>query len=226
MADALSTPGPIVVIPAYNEEGTIAAIVSAARGQGYAVLVVNDRSQDGTRAAALLAGAEVLDLPVRIGAWGATQAGMRFALRLGRRVVVTLDGDGQHPPEDIATLAGPVAAGRADLVIGSCTERGSAARQLAWRMFRSITGLRVQDLTSGFRAYGPKAARVMIGAEAVLADYQDLGVLLLARRRGLRVEETPVRMCPRASGKSHIFSSWLKVGRYMVYSVALAFMRR
>lgn len=216
----------LVVIPAYNEEATIAGVVAAVRGLGYPVVVVNDASTDGTVAAARRAGAEVLDLPLRQGAWGAALTGFLLASRRGVRVVVTMDADGQHSPADLEALLVPIEEDRADLVIGSCVGRGSALRKFAWRLFRALSGLCVQDLTSGFRAYGPRAARAMLTPETVLADYQDLGVLLLARRRALRVEEIPVRMCPRSVGKSHVFSSWLQVARYMAYTAVLAGMRR
>lgn len=216
----------VAVIPALNEEATIGMVVEAVLGQGFPAIVVNDASRDRTSAAARRAGATVLDLPCRLGAWGATQAGMRLGLRLGHRLIVTLDGDGQHEAADIRTLVAPVADGAADIAIGSCPARGDAARQAAWRLFRVLSGLEVGDLTSGFRAYSQKAARAMLGPEATLADYQDLGLLLLARRRAIRLREVPVRMRPRVQGESHIFSSWPKVARYMAYTLAIACTKR
>ena len=221
-----AAPRNIVVIPAFDEEATIASIVEEVRIQGYPVSVVNDASTDGTSSAARSAGALVLDLPCRLGAWGATQAGMLQAIRTGYHNVVTIDGDGQHPPGDISTLLTPVAENTADIVIGSCAARGSIARHTAWRLFRALSGLRFEDLTSGFRAYNLEAARASLGAEATLADYQDLGILLLARRKSFRVQEVPVRMHPRLVGKSRVFSSWLRVLRYMIYTLIIACMRR
>lgn len=216
----------VVVIPALNEEATIADIVSRVRALGLPVIVVNDASEDNTSRTALASGAEVLDLPCRLGAWGATQAGMHRALRCGYGNVVTLDGDGQHPPDAIHALLAPIRTGEADIVIGSCVTRASTARHLAWKLFQLLSGLRLTDITSGFRAYNLPATRCMLTAEATLADYQDLGILLLARRRAFRVHEVPVAMRQRAVGKSHIFSSWLKVARYMVYTVTVACTRR
>ena len=216
----------VVVIPALNEEATIAEIVSRVRALGLPVIVVNDASEDATASRARASGAEVLDLPCRLGAWGATQAGMHRALRCGYGNVVTLDGDGQHPPDDIHALLAPIRSCEADIVIGSCVTRASTARHLAWKLFQLISGLRLSDITSGFRAYNLSATRSMLSAEATLADYQDLGILLLARRRKFRVREIPVSMCPRVVGKSHIFSSWLKVARYMVYTITVACTRR
>lgn len=219
-------PQTMVIIPALDEQATIATIVSAVLAQGLPVVVVNDASTDRTAEAARAAGAVVLDLPCRLGAWGAAQAGMLHALRLGCRHVVTIDGDGQHPPGDIRSLLAPILSNEADIVIGSCTARASAARRLAWRLFQLLSGLSLNDITSGFRAYNLPATRAMLSAEATLADYQDLGILLLARRRHYRIHESPVAMCARAVGKSHIFSSWLKVARYMVYTVTIACTRR
>lgn len=224
-----TSPGPgraVVVIPAWNEEPTIGGVVREVLRQGYPAIVVNDDSNDGTSAAARAAGAAVLDLPCRLGAWGAAQAGIRLGLRSGHQAIVTLDGDGQHLPADISALVAPIAARTADITIGSCLERGSPARQAAWRLFKALSGIAVADLTSGFRAYSRPAAGAMMGAEATLADYQDLGVLLLARRRAFRLLEIPVRMRQRAVGKSHIFSSWLKVARYMMYTLTIACTQR
>ncbi len=224
---AVTAPRPsIVVIPTLNEEATIAQIVLEVRAQGLPVIVVNDASDDHTSRNARDSGAIVLDLPCRLGAWGATQAGMLQALRGGYGNIVTLDGDGQHPPGDIIHLLAPLRSGSADIVIGSCLGRGSPARHMAWKLFQFLSGLALSDITSGFRAYSLPAARAMLCAEATLADYQDLGILLLARRRNFRVLEVPVTMCPRAVGKSHIFSSWLKVARYMVYTTTIACTRR
>ncbi|GAB6124843.1 glycosyltransferase family 2 protein [Humidesulfovibrio idahonensis] len=216
----------IVVIPVLDEEPTIASLVRAILAMGLPVVVVNDTSGDRSAAIAREAGARVLDLPWRMGAWGAAQTGICLGLREGYGRIITIDGDGQHDPQDIARLLAPFSTGEADIIIGSCTERGSAARRIAWRFFRTLTGLKTKDFTSGYRAYNRKAARCLLNDEATLADYQDLGVLLAARRHGLRIMEIPVDMRQRGAGKSHIFSSWLKVTQYLVYTFAIACMRR
>ncbi len=216
----------IVVIPVLDEESTIAPLVQAIRATGLPVVVVNDASSDQSAARAREAGARVLDLPWRMGAWCAAQAGICLGLREGYGRLITIDGDGQHNPEDIAKLLAPLAEGKADIVIGSCTARGSVARRIAWRFFRTLSGLTIKDFTSGYRAYSRQAAQCLLGDEASLADYQDLGVLLAARRHGLRIVEIAVDMRQRSTGKSHIFSSWLKVAQYLVYTFAIACTRR
>jgi glycosyltransferase involved in cell wall biosynthesis len=211
-----------VLIPAWNEEATVADVVGKIRESGiYDVIVINDASTDRTAERAAVAGAKVLSLPVNLGAWGATQTGIRFALKKGYHRVITMDADGQHLSSAIPHLLTPIAAGNANIVIGSCTERGSHARKLAWRFFRGVTGLEIEDLTSGFRAYDLPAMEMLASEKATLLEYQDIGVLLLLMHSGLRIQEMKVPMCVRLSGSSKIFSSWFKVAEYLLLNLIL-----
>jgi hypothetical protein len=211
-----------VLVPAWNEEVTVADVVSKIRNDcQYDVIVINDASTDQTAERAAAAGATVLNLPINLGAWGATQTGIRFALKRGYRQVITMDADGQHLPAAIPDLLVPIAAGEADMVIGSCTQRGSRARKMAWRFFRGMTGLEIEDLTSGFRAYDLAAMKILASKKATLLEYQDVGVLLLLIHAGLRMREIKVPMCVRVSGSSKIFSSWFKVAEYLLLTLIL-----
>jgi hypothetical protein len=105
------------------------------------------------------------------------------------------------------------------MVIGSCTERGSHARKIAWRFFRGMTGLEIEDLTSGFRAYDLPAMTILASGKATLLEYQDIGVLLLLVHSGLRIQEVQVPMQLRLSGSSKIFSSWFKVAEYLLLNL-------
>ena len=214
----------LIVIPALNEAATVADVVRKARAQsGANVVVVDDGSDDDTRATALAAGAIVLRAPLWQGAWGAIQTGMRYAVRHGYAGVITLDADNQHDPAYVPrTIA---AAQGADVVIGSYPKRGSAARRLAWAYLRLLTGFDMDDLTSGFRYYNGVACRLLAGEEATLLDYQDIGVLLLLRRSGLTIAEVEVPMSPRQAGKSRVFASWWKVARYMAETSLLCLAR-
>lgn len=215
-----------MVIPARDEAPTVEGLVrGAARSAGCEVLVVSDASTDGTATAARRGGARVIELPLHLGAWGATQAGLRYALRHGFDTVVTLDADGQHDPGSLPQLIAAQALGGADVVIGTYPERLSRAKRLAWGWFRSLTGLAIEDLTSGLRVYGPRAVALLARAEATLLDYQDVGVLLLLRRHGLRLVEVPAVMYPRGSGHSRVFASWLVVARYMAQTTVLCLAR-
>ncbi len=214
----------LAVIPARNEAGTVAAIVRGVIASvGCDVLVVSDASTDETAALAKAAGAAVIDLPCRLGAWGATQTGMRYAQRNRYGVVMTLDADGQHHPQELPALLAEQRRCGANVLIGTYAQRLSAAKRLAWRYFRLLTGIGVQDFTSGLRVYDRRAVRALASREASLLDYQDLGVLMLLRKKGLTLHETPTVMSPRYQGGSRVFSSWLMVSRYMLHTTVLCF---
>jgi len=221
--DPIAEPRLAVVMPAKDEAAVVAAVVASVRRclPGAVVIVVDDASGDDTAAVAEAASAVVLRLPVSLGAWGAAQTGMRYALRLGCDTVVTMDADGQHRAEEIPKLLQARRATGADVVIGAYPERGSRLRRLAWRLFRLLSGFSFADLTSGFRLYDHAALCLLASPRATLLEYQDLGVLLLVRARGLVIAETPVTMRPRLDGKSRVFASWWRVGWYMVQTVFL-----
>ena len=211
-----------VLIPALNEEKSIREVILGVKktitGE---IVVIDDASSDATAKVAREEGAKVLPLLLRLGAWGAARTGIRYANRHLFEIAVTMDADGQHLPESIAALIDPILLNQADVVIGSCTERGSAPRKMSWFFFRKITGLNVRDLTSGFRAYNAAAMDAVMTADTALLDYQDIGVLLALNKAGFRILEVPVRMCPRSSGHSRVFSSWWHVFRYLVITLVL-----
>ena len=216
----------IALIPAHNEAATVGNIVTQICSLWRCpVVVIDDCSTDNTVQIARAAGASVLPLAIQLGAWGAIQTGLRYALRQGFRTAVTLDADGQHEPQDIGALLCPLMTGEADVAIGAFPERASRARRLAWSYFRFLTGLELEDITSGFRAYNHTAMTALASREASLLDYQDVGVLLILRRRGLRSVEVPVSMQPRAIGGSKIFRSWWVVGKYMLQTSLLCLAR-
>jgi hypothetical protein len=151
------------------------------------------------------------------------QLGIRHALAHRHKAVITMDADGQHEVAEIPALL--AAADQADVVIGAHPQRASFLRQLAWRWFRMIAGFELRDLTSGFRYYNAQAIQILAQDEATLIDYQDVGVLLLLRKAGLRLVEVPVSMNLRQVGRSRIFDSWFSVLRYMATTTLLCFAR-
>ncbi|MBY0454654.1 MAG: glycosyltransferase [Burkholderiaceae bacterium] len=214
----------LIVIPARDEASTIGAMLHRLRAAGWMdVLVIDDQSTDDTGTIARQAGATVLRPTLSMGAWGGMQTGIRHALAQGYRTVITMDADGQHEVEEIATLLH--VRDQADLVIGAFPERASALRQMAWRWFRELAGFDLRDLTSGFRLYNRAAMRVLATREATLLDYQDLGALIMVRRAGLQIVEVPVSMNLRVAGQSRIFNSWISVGRYMAATTLLCLAR-
>lgn len=211
----------ILVMPAQDEAHTISSLIAEIRALGFHdILVVDDYSSDLTANIAKTAGAKVISLPYNMGAWKATQTGIRYALKNGYNHAITMDADGQHSPRDLAKLLAKSKEGY-DVVIGSCIERGSKARLLAWKIFKVMSQLNINDLTSGFRVYNRASIEVLASRKATMLEYQDMGVLFLIKHFGLKYVEVPVDMRERQSGISRIFSSWFAVINYMIYSVIL-----
>jgi glycosyltransferase involved in cell wall biosynthesis len=232
---ARERPGDVlVVIPAFNEEGSVGGIVTAVRALGYPALGVDDGSRHRTSDAAGAAGAVVLRLPVNLGVGGALRCGFRYAVTHGYRVVVQCDADGQHDPAQIATLLDALHEHDAQLVVGSRFASGSGSyetgrvrrmvmRRLA-RMASRRTGVTISDATSGFRAIGGN----LLGAFASTYPTEYLGdtieSLARAGRAGYRVVEVPVEMRAREVGvstASSISSAW-----YLVRVVAAVWLQR
>jgi glycosyltransferase involved in cell wall biosynthesis len=211
-----------IVIPAMNEELTISSVLSDIRAlYDYEVIVVNDGSSDYTVDVAEQHGAIVLNHVVNMGAWRATQTGMRYAYKNGYDRVVCIDADGQHDVEGIETLLSRLDEGF-DLVVGSCTSRGSMARHIAWRTFKTLTGSSIRDITSGFRAYSHNALSILVSRQATMLEYQDVGVLLMMKQANLSMSEVQVSMQERQDGISRIFNSWSAVFTYLLYTLVLS----
>jgi glycosyltransferase involved in cell wall biosynthesis len=142
-----------VVIPAFNEEDGIAAVIAPLLARGFReVLVVDDGSSDATAARATAAGARVVRHPYNKGNGAAVKTGIREALG---EVVLMMDADGQHDPGEAASIYGSI--GTFDMVIGARASKDQAfTRALGNALFKALaswlTGRPIPDLTSGFRA--------------------------------------------------------------------------
>ena len=213
---------PLVVIPAYNEDATLPDVITSLASQGfYDVVVIDDASTDNTALVAKKLGAKVITLEHNLGAWKAVQTGIRYGYKKKYKQIITFDADGQHLVESIPHLLQIQQQSQVDVVIGSCTQRGSFLRHVAWGMFRFLSGVEVKDLTSGLRLYNQKAIQVLASEQASLVEYQDVGILLLLRKAGLNKREVNVQMEKRKNGASRIFHSWGAVSYYMAYTTVL-----
>ena len=222
-----STPKAAILIPAFNEEQVIGSVIAEIRAEhDFNIYVIDDASTDDTIAVARAAGATVIPLPVQLGAWGATQTGFRYILRHGYDLAISMDADGQHEACSLKTLLEPVTSGAADVSIGACTKRGSLARKIAWIIMRRVSGLSLEDITSGFRVYNRAAIGELASWKATILDYQDVGVLLLLQSRGLKIVDVPVIMQDRTNGRSRIFRSWAMVIYYMLHTLLLGLTKR
>ncbi|MEY2425095.1 MAG: hypothetical protein QOI61_667 [Actinomycetota bacterium] len=199
----------LVIIPAYNEEASVGAVVDHVRAAQpkIDVLVVDDGSTDATAAKARAAGAVVIRLPFNLGVGGAMRVGYRFALEEAYDAAVQVDADGQHDPTELTALLDALP--QADIVIGArFAGRGDyparGPRRWAMRLLaRSLSrtcGTPLTDVTSGFRAVN----RRVISLFALHYPSEYLGdtveSLVMAGRAGLRVIQVPVAMRPRLAG--------------------------
>ncbi|MGN6744055.1 MAG: glycosyltransferase family 2 protein [Amnibacterium sp.] len=199
----------LVVVPAYNEAGSIADVLKGVQAAVPAahLLVVDDGSTDRTRAIALAEGATVLSLPFNLGVGGAMRTGFRYAVRNGYTRVVQVDADGQHDPAQIPALLEALA--RADVVIGArfagtgeYVVRGPrrwAMRMLA-RYLSRVTRTGLTDVTSGFRASGETAVELFAQHYPVEYLGDTVESLVIAAFAGLRVAQVAVSMRPRPVG--------------------------
>ncbi len=207
-------PKVLVIIPAFNESGSIARVVHEVLAQpiDVQVLVIDDGSSDDTALHARMAGASVVRLPFNLGIGGAVQTGYRYAFLKGYDVAVQVDGDGQHDAAYLEEIVRCVAEGCADMAIGSRFLEGkkgfrsSNVRRVGIRflgfLIRCVTGVDIKDSTSGFRACGRKLIEVF--AAYYPHDYPEPESIVVAWRMGCRLTEVPVIMRARVSGKSSI----------------------
>ncbi len=137
-----------------------------------------------------------------------------------------MDADGQHEAIWIESLLQPVIEGRAGVTIGCCVQRGSVLRKIAWKLMKAVSGLALEDITSGFRLYGPKSLEVLASPAATLLEYQDVGVLVLLQGKGVKIADVEVTMLPRRSGTSRVYHSWFVVMYYMCHTLLLSFSKR
>jgi glycosyltransferase involved in cell wall biosynthesis len=201
----------VAFIPALNEIGTIAEVVTAAASVVDAVIVVDDGSTDGTGDAALAAGATVIRHPRNLGVGAAISSGLTRALELGADVMIQIDCDGQHDSQYVPHLLAKVRSGEADLVIGTRFELGfqmGLIRRLVLRCFAypisARLGVKVSDPTSGFRAFSPLAASTLAPVFPVKYLSDTVEVLYLAAEHNLRVATVPVHMRERVAGKPSV----------------------
>jgi glycosyltransferase involved in cell wall biosynthesis len=218
----------VVVIPAFNEEEAIGAVLEAvpreAGGLPVDTLVVDDGSSDRTAPVALAAGVYVAALEENSGQGSALRLGYRLAREHGAKYIVTLDADGQWDPADVSRLLEPILGDEADFVLGSRvlgrTETDDSFRQAGVRVFafvvRLLTGVRVTDTSSGVRAFVAEVTETVRQEEP---QYQASELLVGAICQGYRVAERPVVMHKRTAGESkkgHNVLYGLRYGRTLL----------
>jgi glycosyltransferase involved in cell wall biosynthesis len=195
-----------IVIPAYNEEPTVAAVVSEiprqAAGLKTEVIVVVDGARDATAARAAGAGALVCDVPVNRGQGAALRLGYWLARARGAQIITTIDADGQYEPEEIARVVQPILDDSADFVSGSrrlgaelTTDR---TRHLGVLVFGALISVLVRHRITD-PACGLRAMRAELTGDVVLEQpqYQASELMISAALHGYRLAEVPSTMRDR-----------------------------
>lgn len=213
----------LVIIPCYNEEENLVRVVERLQSSYPAAdyLVVNDCSTDASGEILREKGYNHISLPVNLGIGGGVQSGYLYAVQHGYDITVQMDGDGQHNPKHLDEVIAPVANGTLDMCIGSrfITKEGfqtSTLRRTGINILsffiRLLTGAKVKDVTSGFRACNRDLTAFY--AENYAQDYPEPEAIISGIVNGYRIGEVPVQMEERMGGQSSI--SPLKGAYYMV----------
>ena len=202
----------LLIVPAYNEEEAIVKVATSIRQAGYDFVVVNDGSQDSTREICRRENIPILDLCSNLGIGGAVQCGHMYAREHGYDIDIQFDGDGQHDIRYVPTLVDAIQNG-ADLVIGSrfidadvndFLSTGLRRLGIRWLSgaIKFMTGERIIDVTSGFRACNHRA--IGLFSQEYPIDYPEPESIVTAIKHHLTVKEVPVKMNERQGGASSI----------------------
>jgi len=227
-------------MPAYNEENTIGEVLKKAisvmkmleKRFEIKYIVVDDASNDATGDVARSLGAIVLSHEENRGYGASVKTFLAYALRSEADIIVLMDADGQHPPEEIPKLLKPILRDEADVVIGSRFLQGHTSwipslkkiGILFYSLLASaLTRKRITDVTSGFRAMNRRAIKLV--APIYPDNYPAVGTTIYMGLKGLRVMEVPVKMRPRKVGSSYIrgralLSYHIKVLKYIIKMLA------
>jgi glycosyltransferase involved in cell wall biosynthesis len=222
-----------IIIPVYNEELTIGNIIDRAKvaagkiGLPYEIIVINDMSYDRSLEVALKRKVRVFSLKTHLGKGYALRAG--FAQARGD-VIVTIDSDGSHWPEELNEVLAPVLAGEVDMVIGSryMNHKHVAARKLnkfGVRIFNYLiqlfTGVAITDSQSGYRAM---KREVLEGQKLKSGEYEiESEMLVKTAKAGFRVAEVPITFEQRTYGHSGVDP--MVDGSKILFSIFMAYLK-
>jgi glycosyltransferase involved in cell wall biosynthesis len=187
-----------IVIPAYNEEKTVASIIKQCKKYSNHIIVVDDASSDNTESEALHAGATVLTHLVNLGLGGAIKTGSDFACNKGFDIIVHIDADGQHYPSDLPKALNLLKKNKLDIVFGSrfITENERPFVKLVGNYFLNIAflllwGIPVTDSQTGFRVMTTDSWKEM---DVNTPGYEvSSRIVCEVKRKGLKYGEAPIK---------------------------------
>jgi len=208
----LSDGAPIhIIIPAYNEAENIGEVLKRIPEQVYGLftksMVIVDGATDHTAEVVRGLNQAAVSYTINRGGGSALKAGYDLALESGADIIVTLDADGQHKPEEISILVKPILDDEADLVNGSRVlgsyEKDSTLRAAGITLFNllisALTMTRITDSSNAFRAI---RASMLPRLDLRQTQFHTSELLIEALKKGLRVKEVPITVQLRASGHS------------------------
>lgn len=204
----------LVIIPCYNEQGSIVNLVNEVASYGYDYLVINDCSVDDTHSLLKENNIKHLDLPINLGIAGVTQVGFKYAKDNNYDCVINIDGDGQHLPLYMNELINEIYDG-CDYVVGSrfvdkkkpFSIRMFGSRIICW-LIKIKTGKSVSDPTSGMRALGKKVIEEFAESMNFYAEPDAMCYLI---HKNFNVKEVQVEMRERKTGVSYFHNPFKSV---------------
>lgn len=205
-----------VVIPAYNEQDSIAMVVNDILSISYPdfqiiPIVINDCSTDNTADVVKALNCVLLDLPVNLGIGGAVQTGFKYAFENDFDYAIQVDGDGQHPASEISKLLSEAEKGKHNIIIGSrfIEKKGfqsSGMRRFGINFLRNLiklfSGKTIYDNTSGFRLIDKKVLELV--ANDYPDEYPEPESIIMFSKKGFTIKEVAVEMKERQGGESSI----------------------
>lgn len=209
----------LIIVPAYNEEENIVAVIEELKSvyPQYDYVIVNDGSLDKTSHICKEQGYNLISLPLNLGLSGAFRSGMKFAYRNGYDCALQFDADGQHDPQYIETMLRQMEENGSDIVIGSRYVQDkktfslrAAGNSVIDAFIAVTTGTKLTDSTSGFRLYSRRIIRFY--AQYMNYDPEPDTIAYLIRC-GAKVEEVQVSMRKRMAG--HSYFHFTSIAKYM-----------
>jgi glycosyltransferase involved in cell wall biosynthesis len=189
----------VVAIPAFNEEIAIGSMVLRSRKYADKVIVVDDGSKDRTAEIANMAGAEVIHHFINRGKGAAIKDAFEYATKANADILVLIDGDGQHNPDEIPVLLAPILKGEVDMVNGSRFLANVGNHVPKYRRFglevltmatNAGTQMNITDTQNGFRAFSKKTFNSFSFGQSGMAIESEM--LMDAAKSEMRIKEVPI----------------------------------
>lgn len=209
-AGRVESPRVIVVIPCFNEEVSIGSVILRSAAYADQVVVVDDGSSDKTADIARMAGARIISHGINKGKGAGIRSAFEYAKKAGAGVLVLLDGDGQHNPDEIPLLVEPILKGEVDMVNGSrFLEKSNKGipryRRIGQEVLTTATnigsGQKITDSQSGFRAFSPKTYDLFSFHEIGMGIESQM--LMEAGDAHLAVKEVPISVRYDVDGSTY-----------------------